>query len=364
MKQQLLNKIISKSPHLSWMNDNTVFIAKHGSVAYGTNIEGSDEDYKGITIPPKQYYLGNINKFEQAEFNDPDMVIYEISKFFSLASSCNPNIIELLFTDPSDHIYVSPIGEEILNIKDKFLSKRIKHTFSGYAFAQLSRIKTHRRWILQPVEAHPTRAEMGLQETTLIPQDQLLAAQSMIKKEMEKFNFDFLDDVEEATKIKLKETVENMMVDLKVSKDDLWMSCGKKIGFDDNFLSLLQKEREYSDKKKEFDNYQNWKKTRNPKRAADEEKFGFDLKHAYHLVRLMRMAKEILTTGKVIVKRPDREELLTIRAGAWTYDQLIDYATNLEKEINEIYLTSSVLPHKPDLNYLDEVCIKLIESII
>mgnify|MGYP001607055563 CR=1 FL=1 len=47
------------------------------------------------------------------------------------------------------------------------------------------------------------------------------------------------------------------------------------------------------------------------------------LKHAMHLVRLMRMCKEILITCEVVVKRPDREELLAIRNGAWSYYKLI-----------------------------------------
>jgi len=44
-----------------------------------------------------------------------------------------------------------------------------------------------------------------------------------------------------------------------------------------------------------------------------EAKFGFDTKHAMHLIRLLRMAREILETGVVHVKRPDAEELSAIR---------------------------------------------------
>ncbi|AEZ66297.1 hypothetical protein phiTE_131 [Pectobacterium phage phiTE] len=38
-------------------------------------------------------------------------------------------------------------------------------------------------------------------------------------------------------------------------------------------------------------------KNRNAARHELEEKFGYDTKHAMHLVRLLRMSQEILETG-------------------------------------------------------------------
>ena len=76
------------------------------------------------------------------------------------------------------------------------------------------------------------------------------------------------------------------------------------------------------------------------------------------------MCKEIITTGKVIVKRPDRDELLYIRNGGWKYDQLIEFAEKEEKEIDELYKTSNALPSKPDIQYLDDLCVKLVEGVI
>lgn len=80
-----------------------------------------------------------------------------------------------------------------------------------------------------------------------------------------------------------------------------------------------------------------------------------------HLVRLMRMCEEILQGKGVIVRRPDKEELLSIRHGAWTYEQLIEWAGNKEKELEELYKTSK-LPSHPDREAIDKLCIKLVES--
>lgn len=361
-KHIVLDKIAKASPHLSWIQDKTALLVRHGSHAYGTNVASSDEDFKGVCIPPKQYFFGTMHRFEQAELHEPDAVIYDIRKFFSLAADCNPNIVEVLHTDPSDHFIVSPIGETILAHKDDFLSKKIKMTFSGYAIAQLKRIKLHYRWTRHSVSAPPTRKELGLPEQTLIPQDQLMAASAEIQKEMDRFQFDFMGELSEPAKIEIRAIMAQMLAELKITAEQHWMSAARKVGLSDNFIEIMQKERAYTSAKREWDQYQTWKTNRNPTRAALEEKYGYDTKHAYHLVRLIRMCREVLLTGKVIVKRPDREELLTIRNGAWTYDQLIEFAEQQDQELTELYNTTTVLPKMPDREKLDKLCIELVEK--
>jgi len=73
------------------------------------------------------------------------------------------------------------------------------------------------------------------------------------------------------------------------------------------------------------------------------------------------MCRETLTTGKVIVKRPDREELLDIRRGAWSYEQLIEFAEKEDDALNKLYKTTEVLPKQPNKEKLDALCIKLVE---
>lgn len=362
-KHHVIDTIIKRSPHLSWMESGTVLLVRHGSHAYGTNVATSDEDFKGVAIPTKEYFLGYTKRFEQAELKapDPDAVIYDIRKFFNLAADCNPNIIEVLHTDPSDHFVVTPIGREILDHKDDFLSKKIKFTFLGYSVAQLKRIKTHKKWIMNPPAAPPTRTSLGLPEQTLIPQDQLTAAFSEVQKELDRFQFDFMEGLEESMKIGIRSTVAEMMAELKITSDQHWESAARKIGLSDNFIEIMQRERQYTSAKREWDQYQNWKKTRNVTRSALEEKFGYDTKHAYHLVRLIRMCREVLMTGKVVVRRPDREELLAIRNGAWTYEQLIEFAEREDLALNELYNTSNALPKYPDKDKLDQLLIRLVE---
>jgi uncharacterized protein len=346
---------------ISWISTNTIYLVRHGSRAYGTNTPASDEDFKGVCIPTKPYFLGAVKRFEQAELHEPDAVIYDIRKFFTLAADCNPNILEVLFVEPEDIIHIDELGKMMLEHRDDFLSKKVKYTMTGYAVSQLHRIKLHKNWIMNPPSHKPTRVEFKLPESTLIPADQLMAAEAEVRKELDRFQFDFMEGLDEPQKIGIRTTVEEMLAELKITSDQHWMAAARKIGLDDNFIDLMQRERQYAGAKREWDQYQNWKETRNKARAELEHKYGYDTKHAYHLVRLIRMCREVLTTGKVIVKRPDREELLAIRNGAWTYEQLIEFAESEDKALQELYLKSNVLPKVPDKEKLDRLCIELVE---
>ena len=365
MSHQPLEIIAEQSKHLSWIKDRTILLVRHGSHAYNTNVEGSDEDFKGVTIPTEKYFYGFKSIFHQAELKDPnpDTVIYDIRKFFGLAGACNPNVIEVLFTDPSDHLLVSPLGEELLANRDAFLSKRVKYTMCGYAYEQLRRIKLHNRWISNPPEAPPTRESLGLPPQPEISKEQYDAASATIRKELEKFHFDFLEDCPEATKIAIRNAWHEMLVELEITTESQWLSAARTIGLSDNFIEIMQLERMYRNKKEEWLKYLKWKETRNPERYALEVKYGYDTKHAYHLVRLLTMAREVLTTAKVIVKRIfDREKLLAIRSGAWTLDQLLEFAEAEERALEQLYLTTNVLPDKPNYNKLEDLCVSLIRK--
>jgi hypothetical protein len=69
----------------------------------------------------------------------------KIRKFFRLAAACNPTVVEVLFTDPQDHVTVSAEGRLLLDRRSDFLSRLAGDSFGKYGLAQLHRIKTSRR---------------------------------------------------------------------------------------------------------------------------------------------------------------------------------------------------------------------------
>ena len=128
---------LSKRPELG---DNIILLGIGGSHAYGTDIESSDLDIRGIATNTK----GNIitgNQFEQSIDNATDTTIYSFDKIVKLFCSCNPNTIELLGLKPEHYLYISDAGRQILKNKGIFLSKRAINSFGGYANSQLRRLE-------------------------------------------------------------------------------------------------------------------------------------------------------------------------------------------------------------------------------
>lgn len=350
---------------IGWVKDRTIFLTIHGSHAYGLNVPESDVDFRGCCVAPKEFYLGYNKTFNEYITKEPDSTIFDIIKFFKLTSAGNPNSLEILFTEPRHHLIVSKAGQKLLDNRDAFLSKALKERYVGFAKSQAYRIKNHKKWLMSGIkmECKPTRAEMGLSEKPEITQAEYDAVKSAIVKKIETWNPHF-EPFSEAQQIFIQGKIGDILSEMKISSDDKWAAASRTIGLDDNLIRIIQQERAYENKLEDWRSFCNWKKNRNPKRAALEEKFGFDLKHACQLVRLLRLGKEILDTGKAQVYRTDdREELLAIKNGAWKYEDLISYADKIEAELKESYKNSK-LPNQPNVKLLDNLCIEIIESML
>jgi hypothetical protein len=102
---------------------------------------------------------------------------------------------------------------------------------------------------------------------------------------------------------------------------------------------------------------------RNPTRAELERRFGYDTKHAMHLLRLLKMGAEILETGQVHVYRRDREWLMAVRDGLLTYDELLELAAAYESRLEELYWHSP-LPEAPDSEAAEALVMELQERFL
>lgn len=135
-----------------WLEERTILLAPTGSTVYGTNIEEvSDDDYIGICIPPKSYYLG-LNSFnEYSNTNgknfrnkkgDIDLVIQHINKFIKNAIQGVPNNIEILFLNPDQYVILTSLGKVLIDNRKLFLTKLIKDKYDNFADAQIKKLKT------------------------------------------------------------------------------------------------------------------------------------------------------------------------------------------------------------------------------
>lgn len=122
------------------LGERIMLLGLSGSYGYGTNREGSDVDFRGVTLQLPSDLLG-LTEFEQYVDSGTDTVIFGFNKMIRLLMDCNPNCVEVLGLPPEKYMIVSPLGQELLNNRRLFLSKRAIRSFGGYASAQLRRLQ-------------------------------------------------------------------------------------------------------------------------------------------------------------------------------------------------------------------------------
>lgn len=355
----------------------TQFLTVSGSWSYGTATESSDVDIRGFCIPPKEYRSGFLHTFDQADSSEHmeplraevarhfagisgeavagrleagekiDGAVYDLRKFVKLAIEANPNILDVLFAPPHMQIIAKPLARVVLGHRHIFLSRKVVHTFRGYAVAQIKKIERHHKWIRNPPAAKPTRQDFGLPDRSVLAKDQMGAVMAEVKAKIDSWEVDF-GDTPSATKIHVQEQLEKTMAEWRVSNEaERFMSAGKLLGFDTNFLAAMDAERRYKRALEDWHHFEHWQATRNPARAVLESKYGYDTKHGAQLVRLLQACREVLVTGDYQVHRPNRDELLAIRNGAWPYERLMGWAAEQDVELLEV-AKASPLPHSPD----------------
>jgi predicted nucleotidyltransferase len=104
-------------------------------------------------------------------------------------------------------------------------------------------------------------------------------------------------------------------------------------------------------------------KTKMPEEGSNRyemvQKYGYDLKFAYHVVRLLNEVEQILTERDLDLER-NREQLKAIRRGDWTQQQVIDYFEEREKALEGLY-TTCFLPHRPNENAIKKILMECLE---
>lgn len=130
-------EFLKTNPHLG---NNIILLGLGGSHAYGTNTAGSDLDIRGVALSTKEEIL-RLKNFDQVVHDSTDTVVYSFYKMVSLLTSCNPNVVEILGLRPEHYLYVSPVGQELLDNKNLFLSKEAVKSFNGYATSSLKKIE-------------------------------------------------------------------------------------------------------------------------------------------------------------------------------------------------------------------------------
>lgn len=337
------------------LKTNTIVTHYGGSLAYGTNLPSSDVDIRGIFFTDKTFHLSPWHNCYEVSVPGGDTKYYELTKFMALLVDQNPNIVESLWVRMEDVIEVSDVYLRLRAAREDLLTSKCRYTYSGYAHEQLKRIRGHERWLNNPQPVEPPRQ---LNYLTLVQ--------------------DFTEFRVTASELVEKLRRNHCLVPYGNNIFGLHHSPGRELYADDGrFLFNRGKAHWYKNEQplvvikfndveyvRALDNHTNywqWKNNRNAARSALEEKFGYDTKHAMHLVRLLRTSYEIVTEGVVHVYRHDAKDLLAIREGKYSYDAIIEHADELQARLNGAY-DRTTLRHRVDTNKTATLLAELLEQ--
>ena len=306
------------------LGENIHLLVYGGSKAYGTNLPTSDTDIRGIATNTANDILCG-HDFDVIVDEKTDTVIYSLEKILTLLTNCNPNVIEILFVREDDIIYIDEIGKLLYDNRHIFLSNKCMETFGGYANQQLYRLRQ----------------------------------KTLSKLSEEDYNSHIAKTIEGMKDHFRKSYHIEPFIDIKSDKNGLYADIHQTTCSVEIFASLIN----------EINNViRTYKKnsSRNEK-ALIHNKIN---KHAMHLIRLYRMASELMLTGSVCTYRDDDHNLLmSIRNGEYNTengqmnDEFFELVKEEEKKFNEAK-TYSKLPDKPDYNAIEQLQIKINKSII
>jgi hypothetical protein len=96
------------------------------------------------------------------------------------------------------------------------------------------------------------------------------------------------------------------------------------------------------------------------KRYEMIQKYGYDVKFAYHIVRLLNEVEMILIEHDLDLRR-NNDQLKAIRRGEWTFQQIEQYFVDKEKSLEEVY-AKSTLRYKADEAEIKKVLLECLEE--
>ncbi len=306
---------VRTNPHLG---NRIILLGLGGSYAYGTNSEDSDLDIRGIALQGRSDLIG-LTEFEQFTDTGTDTVIYGFNKVVRLLLKCTPNVLEILGLDDDQYIIKTDIGQELLDNKALFLTKRAARSFGGYADSQLRR--------LQNAIARDSMPQAEREEHIL----------KSVKR-------DFNDLQERLSDLKCGT--------MKIYTDKAQTSDKEtEIFIDAEFKHLPL--RDYKNILVSMNNViKDYDQVGSRNHKKDDDHLN---KHAMHLIRLYMMAIDIMEKGEIRTHRSDDLDiLLAIRGGEFMtssgvmsadfYKLVDEYEKKMDRAVQ-----NSILPDEPDL---------------
>ena len=315
------------------LGKHVILLGLAGSYSYGTNIETSDMDVRGIALNQKSDLIG-LTQFEQYVDDNTDTVIYAFNKIVTLLLICNPNTIELLGLNPEHYLYLNDIGRMLLDNKKLFLSRRAIQSFGGYADAQLSR--------LQNALARDSFPQSEKEQHIF----------NSVKNAMHNFNTSYKNFENGSMEIFIDKAVNPALeTEIFVNANLAHYPLRDYLGMWNNMSNVIK----------------DYEKIGKRNKKKDDLHLN---KHAMHLIRLFMMALDILEKGEINTYRAKEHDLLMdIRFGKYQkedgtfQDSFYEMLSDFEKRLH--YAAENTdLPEEPDMKRVQELVMTINERVV
>lgn len=306
--------------------DRISLLTVGGSEAYGTSLNEkdtkSDLDIRGFHYHTKSeiYTMNCVNKPYVFNDGELDVVIFPLKQLFNLLAECNPGAFEILGTKQEHILYKDDVAKILLDNKELFISQLVFYKFGGYATSLLRRLEMD--MLHNPIEDKKIDT---LQKSL----------NNLIKGFESKFNI----------KLEVKTTTstsEGTLITGNLQEKplcDVYRIMGDIMTVHKNYTSM---------------------KGRTRRKKTKEDLY----KHAMHTIRSLKMGIELLQGKGIITYRGhDRDFLLDIRKGIYTFDEIFTIANDLDKELNQAMKSTSI-PVRPDYHKLDVLLMEMVRISI
>lgn len=348
------------------IKENLIFQCIVGSQAYGTAIATSDIDCKGVYVQSLKDIL-LLNKYKPQVEIGKDICFYEVRRFLELLQTANPTVLELLYMPEECIQYKSRKFDLITKHRDKFLTKKCRASFAGYAIQQIKKAKgldKKMNWENQRIVR-----KTPLDFCYIYEDGKTMPVQKWLDREKLKQEFcglAALDHFKDAYALYYDHVAEYGQ---KVNRQYQLLGYKGIVLEDSNELRLSSVPKgqrsetilyynkdAYSMHCKDFNEYTTWLENRNTQRYVDTKDHNqkIDGKNMLHCRRLLDMAKEIAQQKTINVKRPNADYLLKIRRGEVRLDEIIEQAENDIKELDSLFINSN-LPDEVNIDILNEI---------
>jgi len=334
-----------------------IFEVVTGSKAYGLDTAASDTDIRGVFVLPREIFY-SLSYTAQVSNETNDIVYYELRRFMELLARNNPNIMELLSVPENCVLYKDPIMNEVKS--EIFLSKLCEKTFANYAFTQIKKAYGLEKKIVNPLDGEKKSVLefcFVYEQKEAVPLKTYLEAKGL---QQQNVGLSAISHLRDCYNLFYSESFQYSGVMRKEVSTEV---CLSSIPKSESPIAMLYFNKDaYSVYCKKYKEYWDWVKKRNDERYKTTMAHGkkYDSKNMMHVFRLLLMAKEIATEGKLNVIRNDRDFLLSVKEGKFEYDELVEKAEVMKNELTLLYQQTN-LPDEPNIKKIGKILIKMRE---